>query len=199
MFKISNSRLIRICEGLTSVYKVSGLNIGDQVKIDKAAFTHDAFKALPKEIQAKFKEMVDAEEAGDVIISVSGINRSPVDPSLTNTATIEIGINGGGNMFYDVISIPYELVQFVNKISDGINMPAIVAPNAKVTYENDPSVTELTADDLKGKDPNMGPEEEPVRELPKTNTVLPSSKPPVEQFNTDKIKRKIDLAPGVKA
>lgn len=133
-------------EHYMSRYTAGCFCVGDTIEFNKKIFSDQCFKALQPDLQAKVKDMIDAQIAGDAIIMVSNVSIEPLSADNAHPSTITIAYSLGGGRYYDPVTIPGHLLAHMKRIDNGVNLPSTIPANMKVNYDEKFSKTAQPAD-----------------------------------------------------
>lgn len=163
-----NLALTKLLESLNTRYKIGGLLVGDQIRF-KEDYTHsDGFQTLTPEVIELLKRLIKDERAGNIILKVAGINQAPFiqGSPQAGPCSIDIGMDIGGGRYIDVVTLPGEWVNKIERvIPDGDNLPETVPTAYKFTAINDGRPVEVTTKDLEAEDIMALPKKQPVYKM----------------------------------
>lgn len=165
-----NSEFDILVESLLTRYRIGGLLVGDQIKFKNSIKSQKAFKDLIDSEKEILSNLIDQEAAGDAIIKVAGINQAPWNQcsSQATPCSIDVGVDMGGGRYYNIVTIPGELIGHITKVDVcPHNVAQTIAPNNKIDYSDRDGVAhELTDEDYEGSSENMSPSKQSVNKMP---------------------------------
>lgn len=105
-------------ESYFSRYTAGCFGIGDVIEFDRKILRDEKFTSLPPEMQDKLRDMVEASLNGDAIVAVAQVDLDGHVSNWAEASTITIGYSQGGGMFFDRITIPGSLGQYMKRTGD---------------------------------------------------------------------------------
>ena len=180
---LKNSKFTELFESLMTRYRIGSFLVGDQVKILDSIKGTEEYKNLPIADKEIIDNLMAQEANGDIILKIVSLNVPPFrgGTPVATPETFEIGVECGGGRYMNVVSLPGTLIKTIQRIdTDGTNVPAMIAPNNKVSYTNNPDVHEVLSDeDAEGIDQNAVPVKQKVHKMPtKDNKIGGGQKKP---------------------
>ena len=173
-----------LLENTRARYTMSGLLVGDLVKVKNEALTSDWAKKQSPNLIEKLKEFVET----DLNIRVSSVKA--LRPSVSSAVHAEsqvddfycdIVIESAPGLYYNFITLPINLLE---AIEDDINLAEV--PDSLKRESPDKEMKEVTVED--NDDPMNPTKQTGVKEgdktLPEDNTKLDHSEEPTDNFNT---------------
>lgn len=136
----------KVFESYYSRYAAGCFCQGDVVTFDKKLYTHDAYKSLQPDLKSALTDMIEAQLAGDAVIGVANVsldNITAQDQFAPSTITLAYSLGGG--RWYNQITIPGTLCEFISLVKNGINQVSTIPANCKTNFDekNGVSIEEL--------------------------------------------------------
>lgn len=176
--KIKNSSFKTLVENRITRYRIGSFLVGDQVKILDTIKSIDAYKELPIASREVLDNFIELSNNGDIILKIAGLNQTPFlqgTPEAT-PMSFDLGADLGGGFYGQVLTLPATLIRAIERINvDPNNVAQTIPANSIISYPCHTEPVEVTPEILKGNDEQAIPTEQPVHQLPKTNTALPAS------------------------
>lgn len=195
---LQNSRFFALVENRITRYRIGSFLVGDQIRFLDSITKHPAYKALPVAEIELLNKFIEQSKAGDIILKIAGLNQAPFIQGTPQAApcSFDIGVDMGGGRYYEVITLPGELINAIERVDiDPNNVAQTLPPNAVVTYPSYSEPIEVTPDIINGNDEQAVPMIQPAHQLPKTNVKIKASSAPDVDYKKDiKITQKIDNA-----
>ena len=195
---LRNSRFFALVENRITRYRIGSFLVGDQIRFLDSIKSHPAYKALPVAEIELLNKFIDQSKAGDIILKIAGLNQAPFIQGTPQAApcSFDIGVDVGGGRYYEVITLPGELINAIERVDiDPNNVAQTLPPNAIITHPSYSEPVEVTPEMINGKDGQAIPEEQPVHQMPTTNVKIKASSAPEVDYKKDiKVKQKINNA-----
>lgn len=184
--KIKNSSFKTLVENRITRYRIGSFLVGDQVKILDTIKSIDAYKELPIASREILDNFIELSNNGDIILKIAGLNQTPFlqgTPEAT-PMSFDLGADLGGGFYGQVLTLPATLIRAIERIDvDPNNVAQTIPANSIISYPCNTEPVEVTPEILKGNDEQAIPTEQPVHQLPKTNTALPTSTATSEDYS----------------
>lgn len=140
----------KVFESYYSRYAAGCFCQGDVIIFDKKKlYASDAYKSLQPQLKDALTDMVEAQVAGDAIIGVANVSINPFNAQDQYApSTITIAYCLGGGRWYNQITIPGTLCEFISIVNNGVNQVSTIPDKCKRNFDetNGTDIKELDVD-----------------------------------------------------
>lgn len=137
----------KVFESYYSRYVAGCFCQGDVVTFDKSKmFASEGFKHLQPDLKQALTDMVEAQVNGDAVIGVANVSINTLTAQdQYEPSTLTLAYCLGGGRWYNQITIPGSLAEFISVVKNGVNQVSTIPANAKRNFDekNGTSIKEL--------------------------------------------------------
>lgn len=137
----------KVFESYYSRYAAGCFCQGDVVSFDKKGlFASEAFKSLQPQLKEQLTDMVEAQVAGDAVIGVANVSINTLTAAdQFEPSTLTLAYCLGGGRWYNQLTIPGTLCEFISIVNNGVNQVSTIPDKAKINFDekNGTSIKEL--------------------------------------------------------